>query len=187
MKESDIQRIKAVLLYILNKMPSGSNDIYHIVKAAFYAQKEHFVNYGLPLFNDKIIALKFGPVPSLVYNVLRVARGDSDPYRFCDDRLLSRLSAPIDFDAEYFYTTINPDMSCLSNSAIECLDSAIHQVSTMGFVELKNDTHGVEWSRAYNSRESHQMDDINIAREGGASQDMLQYLADTLEWDKMTN
>lgn len=31
--------MKAVLLYILNKMPDGTRDVYHIVKTAFYAQK----------------------------------------------------------------------------------------------------------------------------------------------------
>ena len=74
MRESDIQRIKAALLYILNKMPEGSNDIYHIVKSAYYAQREHLIRYGIPLFRDSICALKFGPVPSLIYNVLKVAR-----------------------------------------------------------------------------------------------------------------
>ena len=51
-----------------------------------------------------------------------------------------------------------------------------------------NDTHGVEWNRAfYNSDGNHRMDDVNIAREGGASEDMVQYLADTLALDQIAD
>lgn len=183
MKELDIQRIKAVLLYILNKMPEGSRDVYHIVKAAFYAQKNHFVKYALPLFNDKIVALQFGPVPSLIYNILRVSRGDAAPYRFCDDRLLVRISSAIDFQDETFSAREKADMDCLSASNIECLDEAINQVSQMGFDNLVKDTHGKEWKRAY-TNDSHVMDNLNIAKENGASEEILSYLSDALELDE---
>ena len=184
MREPDIQRMKAVLLYILNKMPDGTRDVYHIVKTAFYAQKNHFVKYALPLFNDRISALPFGPVPSLMYNILRVARGESQPYRFCDDRVLSRIAAAIDYQDESFTSNEQPDMECLSKSNIECLDEAIGEVSRMRFDKLMAKTHGAEWTRAFHNPTSHKMDDLSIARESGASEEVLAYLADSLEIDK---
>ncbi len=187
MKESDIRRLKAVLLYILKRMPKDSRDVYHIVKTAFFAQKNHLVQYGIPMYNDEIVALQFGPVPSLVYNVLKVARGESAPYKFCDDKLLARLSAPIDFQDEIFSTNEDPDMDCLSRSSVECLDAAIDQVSKMGFGELKHETHGSEWSRAFNNDGSHRMEEVNIAKENGASEEMLDYLSRSMELDKMMN
>ena len=111
MRESDIRRLKAVLLYILSRMPKNSRDVYHIVKTAFFAQKNHLVKYGIPMFNDSIVALQFGPVPSLVYNILKVARGDSSPYRFCDDRVLGRISAVIECQDENFSALEAPDMN----------------------------------------------------------------------------
>lgn len=180
MREPDIQRIKAVMLYILNKMPDGTRDVYHIVKTAFYAQKNHFVKYALPLFNDRISALPFGPVPSLMYNILRVARGESQPYRFCDDRVLSRIAATINYQDESFTANEQPDMECLSKSNIECLDEAIKEVSRMKFDKLMANTHGAEWTRAFYNSTNHKMDDLNIARENGASQEVLGYLADSL-------
>lgn len=185
MKESDIRRLKAVLLYILNRMPKNSRDVYHIVKTAFFAQKNHLVRYGTPMFKDEIVALQFGPVPSLVYNVLKVARGESAPYRFCDDKILARLSAPIDFQDETFSTKEHPDMDCLSQSNVECLDAAIAQVSAMNFDTLMQKTHGQEWSRAYHCDDSHKMNEVNIAQESGASEDMLEYLSYSMELDKM--
>lgn len=186
MTELDIRRLKAVILYILNGMAPDCRDVYHIVKTAFFAQKSHLVEYGVPMFNDSIVALQFGPVPSLIYNVLKVARGDSKPYKFCDDRVLARLSAPIEFKDEIFSTSEKPDMSCLSKSSIECLDSAIRRVSGMDFRTLKDETHrSEEWNRAYEAGGSHKMDEINIARESGASQEILDYLSDSMALDKM--
>ena len=168
------------MLYILNKMPDGTRDVYHIVKTAFYAQKNHFVKYALPLFNDRISALPFGPVPSLMYNILRVARGESQPYRFCDDRVLSRIAATINYQDESFTANEQPDMECLSKSNIECLDEAIKEVSRMKFDKLMANTHGAEWTRAFYKSTNHKMDDLNIARENGASEEVLGYLADSL-------
>lgn len=184
MREADIQRIEAVLLYILNRMPEGTRDVYHIVKTAFFAQKNHFVKYALPLFNDRISALPFGPVPSLMYNILRVARGESAPYRFGDNRVLARVSAAIDYEAESFTANRQPDMECLSKSNIECLDEAIAEVSHMRFDKLMAKTHGPEWTRAFQNSACHQMDDLNIARENGANNEVLAYLADSLNLDK---
>ena len=184
MKELEIQRLKAALIYILSNMPAECRDVYHIVKTAFYAQKEHLIRYALPLFNDKIVALQFGPVPSLIYNILRVARGETAPYRFCDDRVLARISESIDYNEEIFSTSAKADMECLSRSNVECLNIAIGIVSKMGFGQLMNRTHGDEWYRAFHSA-NHEMNDLNIAKEGGASDDVLEYLADSLKLDKM--
>lgn len=178
--------MKAVLLYILKKMPDGSRDVYHIVKTAFYAQKNHFVKYALPLYNDNISALPFGPVPSTIYNILRVSRGDSTPYKYCDYHVLSRISAVIAYQDESFSTIEQPDIECLSKSNIECLDEAIKEVSGMKFDELMYATHGDEWTRAFNNPSNHNMDNINIAKENGASDEALQYLAESLDFEKNT-
>ncbi len=184
MREMDIRRIKAVLLYILNEMPEGCRDVYHIVKTAFYAQKDHLVKYALPLFNDKIVALPFGPVPSLIYDVLKVARGDQDSYRYYDEGLLSRLADPIESQYESFSSKEHPDMECLSASNVECLNAAIDVVSKMDFNSLMEKTHDNAWKSAYDNEGSHVMDNLLIAKENGASEEVLAYLSDALEFDK---
>ena len=55
----------------------------------------------------------------------------------------------------------------------------------MSFSQIMDDTHGQEWSRAFNSGTSlKEMDIMNISKEGNASDDALQYLKDFLdtEW-----
>ena len=55
----------------------------------------------------------------------------------------------------------------------------------MDFDNIVKDTHGDEWRRVYYSASQGKvMDDLNIAKEGGASEDVVEYLQETLEWDK---
>lgn len=181
----DIFVIKAVLLYVLTHSEDGKRDIYSLVKAAYYAQQNHLARYGTPLFKDYICALPFGPVLSNIYNILKMARGDSRvlDYHKADDMHLA--SDAIAFENERFSAKERPDMVFLSLSDIECLNYGISKVAGMSFSQIMDDTHGQEWSRAFNSGTFlKEMDIMNISKEGNASDDALQYLKDLLdtEW-----
>lgn len=183
--KDDILVIKAVLLYILTHSEDGKRDIYSLVKAAYYAQQNHLARYGTPLFKDCICALPFGPVPSNIYNILKMARGDSRvlDYHKADDMHLA--SDAIAFENERFSAKERPDMDFLSLSDTECLNYGISKVAGMSFCQIMDDTHGQEWSRAFNSGTSlKEMDIMNISKEGNASDDALKYLKDFLdtEW-----
>lgn len=179
----DMLVIRAVLLYIL-KNCKDKRDVYSIVKTAYYAQREHFVEYGTPLYRDSIIAMKFGPVPSVIYNVLRLARGDSSvlAYSNCD---LGIAQSGIRFENEDFYPIAEPDLDYLSESDIKCLNDAIDKVSSMDFSMIVNDTHEAEWKRVFNGRSKNKvMNNLNIAKDGGADDDRLNYLQEYFELDK---
>lgn len=185
LEKDDILVIKAVLLYILTHSEDGKRDIYSLVKSAYYAQQNHLAQYGTPLFKDCICALPFGPVPSNIYNVLKMARGDIRElsYHKADDMHLA--SDAIAFKDERYSAKEDPDLDFLSQSDIECLNYGIGKVAGMSFSQIMDDTHGQEWSRAYNSGSFlKEMDIRNIAKEGNASDDALQYLEDFLETER---
>lgn len=185
LRADDIQTLKAVMLYIISHSGSDRRDVYSIVKTAYYAHQMHLARYALPLFKDEIAALPFGPVPSNIYNILKISRGDSAERRYHNNDGLLEIADAICFDAEAFTAREIPDMDYLSASFIECLDAAIAKVGAMNFGEIKNDTHDAEWHRAYyNGTGKHLMDELNIAKEGGASDDALAYLADSLNLAK---
>lgn len=46
-------------------------DIYHLVKAAFFADKAHITEYGRPIVGDIYEAREYGPLPSVIYGLLR--------------------------------------------------------------------------------------------------------------------
>ena len=183
MTKEDVLTIKAVLLYIIKHSDVDRRDVYSIVKTAYYAQQMHFVKWVLPIFKDKISALPFGPVPSAIYNILRLSRGEEKERQFLGKDGLDTVSAAIGFDNESFYAKEEPDLGCLSQSNIECLDAAIAKVASMEFGNIVKDTHGNEWKRAYGNP-CKVMDNLNIAKEGGASDEIVAYLRDVFEWEK---
>ena len=183
--KDDILVIEAVLLYILTHSNDDQRDIYSLVKTAYYAQQNHLAQYGTPLFKDCICALPFGPVPSNIYNVLKMASGDSNElnYHRSDDMHLA--SDAINFKSGRYSAKEDPNMDFLSKSDIESLNYGIEKVAKMSFNQIKEDTHGMEWNRAFNSKSSlKEMNLLNIAKEGDASSDALRYLEDFLETDR---
>ena len=183
--KDDILVIKAVLLYILTHSNDGQRDIYSLVKTAYYAQQNHLAQYGTPLFKDCICALPFGPVPSNIYNVLKMASGDSNElnYHRSDDMHLA--SDAINIKSGRYSAKEDPNMDFLSKSDIESLNYGIEKVAKMSFNQIKEDTHGMEWNHAFNSKSSSkEINLLNIAKEGDASSDALRYLEDFLETDR---
>lgn len=185
MKEMDnILKIKAMLLYILQGSERDRHNVYSIVKTAYYAQQLHFVKWALPLYKDKIAALQFGPVPSTVYDVLKMARGDRKVLNYYKNSGIRSVADAIGFQDELFYAKENADCDVLSQSNIECLNEAIEKVASMDFDEIVADTHGDEWNRAWNSS-NHFMSDVMIAKEGGADDSIISYLQEALDLEEM--
>lgn len=186
MSEEDALTMKAVVLYILkNGSQKVSRNIYYIVKTAFISQQKHLAKYLCPLFEDNIVALQFGPVPSNIYDALKIARGDSNTLFFHRNDYLYHVYSSLLFRDEVFSSTEEPDMNYLSPSAIECIDEALKEVSAMTFDQLVYATHGEEWTRVYNDPETRFMNYLAIAREGGADDSSISYLKENMELDNM--
>lgn len=172
--------LKAVVLYIIENSSPSRRDVYSIVKTAFYAQQMQFANSGMPLYKDDICALPFGPVPSDIYHILKIARGDQNEMEFHKNDGLIEIAHSIGFDSEAFFSKESPDMDYLSKSDVETIDAAIKRVSEMSFDDIVKDTHSQEWDRVFNGGKGKKgkrvMDNINIAKEGNASPEMLEYL-----------
>ena len=178
--KEDILTLKAVVLYIIQNSSPERRDVYSIVKTAFYAQQSQLAQSGVPLFKDEICALPFGPVPSDIYHILKIARGDQSEIAFHKTDGLIEIAEAIGFDSEVFFPKENPDMDYLSKSDVDAIDSAIKRVAEMSFDDIVKDTHSEEWNRVYNGGKGKKgrkvMDNLNIAKEGDASPEMLEYL-----------
>ena len=186
MNREETLTLKAIVLYILkNGKTRASHTVYYIVKTAFVAQQKHLAKYLCPLFYDKIAALQFGPVPSGLYDALKIARGDANTMYFHRNDDLHLVYDSISFSDEIFTADENPDMNYLSSSAIECINEALEVVSSMSFEDIDNATHGNQRNRAYNNPGSKNMSYLAIAKEGGADESSISYLKENLELDCM--
>lgn len=144
--------LNAVLLYIIKNSEHARCDVYGIVKTAYFTQQIHLAEHGSPIFDDNIAALQFGPVPSTIYDILKITRGDKRGFNFRHDKDLYKVADAITFSDEYFSAKEEPDTDYLSSSDIAALDKAISMVSQMDFSEIKSITHGREWNRAFKSK-----------------------------------
>lgn len=177
----EMNTIKATLLYVLqNGSQKIQSNVYYIVKTLFFAQQKHLAKYLCPIYKDQIVALKFGPVPSHIYDILKMARGDIKSGSYRMDNGLTEVAKSIAFEDEVFIPKEDADRNYLSQSNIACLDEAIAEVSKLSFEEILNMTHGKEWQRAYSSSSDKTMDSIAIAKEGGASEEEIGYLKENI-------
>ena len=58
-----------VILWFAHSWPGI--DVYHLAKAAFYADKHHVSNYGRPIVGDQYEAAPYGPLPQVIYGLIK--------------------------------------------------------------------------------------------------------------------
>lgn len=176
----DIQKIKAATLYILNKCESM--DYFHLFKILYFANREHLATYGRPLINDNFCALENGPIPSFLYDAVKMAIGKK-PKR-PDFSLLydSISSASADYDYQ-IRANEAADMDELSLSDIICIDKSIDENISIPFRVLSRKSHDIAWQTAWNNKQSSPMDMMLIARAGGASDGTLAYIRENVEFN----
>jgi len=166
MKENVETTIHA-LLYILDRL-KGEADFHKVFKLLYFADKKHLVKYGALITDDNYIAMNHGPVPSMAYDILKTLRGEG-------------LSASIKDQFTPYFELINnftvkakvlPDLDYLSSSETDALDESIAENKDLDFNQRTVKSHDDAWTKAY----SGEMDLFEIAKSGGASDDMLDYI-----------
>ena len=113
---------------------------YDIVKTFFLADRSHLNKYGRPISFDNYVAMKHGPVPSLVYDILKE-----------EPAALSKIGAPLWSRADapdlghgcssYFNGQRDADLEILSPSDIELIKSSFTTIKDLGFKQIRKLTH----------------------------------------------
>lgn len=192
MKTADeIDKIKAVVLYVLSRC-GGTLDFVSLVKKMYFAQRKYLALYGRPIFNDKFQARERGPVPSFTYKAIYVEslKGTSSPE-------IREFNEPFTVvpkgSTRIVSSTHLPDMDELARAEVEILDAVIKETEGMSAEELTELSHQDEaWKIAKKRADDDPTDGgmslVSIARAGGASNAMLDYLRESLNfehWSKL--
>lgn len=160
----------AVILFILNALEHS--DIHKLCKIIYFADQKHLARYGRPITGDWYVAMKDGPVPSNIYDFIKIVRGDS----MYQDPSLNDA-----FEIKHSYMLVpkrKPDLDELSTSEIGCLEESICDNRKLSYAELVNKSH----DEAYrNATINNKLAFEDIARCGGATDDMLNYIITTAE------
>ena len=153
----DKEKSLNALLYVANRVQR--KDFHKIFKIIYFADRQHLADWGRPITGDTYIAMEAAPVPSRLYDMLKIVRGDS---YLPDMEGLGKY-----FQVEnwmYVRPLQDADLNKLSASEQEAMSEAIEKYATLSYDEIKEKSHDVAW-RCTARDFSISWD--NIAREAG--------------------
>ena len=171
----DIETAKAAMLYISRKF--GKIDFIRLFKILYFAEREHLAKWGDLIVNDTYIAMKNGPVPSIIYDLFKGIRGDG----FREKKYEIFYSA-FKVDGHYCVPLEIPDMDFLSKSNIDALDKSISEYKDIDSIRLSELSHDIAWN---NADKSDKINFIDIAKAGGASDEMIDYILEERELSEL--
>lgn len=135
------------VLYVAERLVR--KDFHKIFKILYFADREHLSEYGRPITGDTYIAMPDGPVPSTIYDIFKIVRGDANSF------FVSSVSSELDFRELFnvkersILEPLKPaDHSVLSESDMETLDAILEEYGNMTWGEIREKSHDLAWQRA---------------------------------------
>jgi uncharacterized phage-associated protein len=171
----DEEKALAAVLYIINKM-NGCVDTYKLVKIIYFADQMHLVTYGRSIVGDEYVPMEYGPVPSTIFNAVKLSNNINSPYKLFSAKL---SITPDDNYGWLVKSTNKPDMDELSQSDVECIDISVAENKDLSFGQLMTKSHNQAWKNA-TLRGLFRIPIEDIARDGGASEDVVSYIKDNI-------
>lgn len=173
LSEDEIAKLKAVALYVLDKC--GETDFIHLFKIIYFAERSLYAKYGQHLVNDSFVAMEHGPVPSNLYDALKLMNGKGGNANM---KSISEALLPAGGECAWFFVKAGekPDMEELSPAEIKALDEAIAAYKDMDTKKLSELSHDTAWHAAWDENHNTMMSSINIAKAGNASKEFLEYI-----------
>jgi len=154
------------ILYVLNKFDNKTVDSHKLSKILYFADQKHLTKYGKDITGDSYVAMKFGPVPSCVLDIINCAK-DGSTY----EESIELASNGIDVDGYNVKALSDFDPEWLSKSEINCIDESFEENKNLSFSQLTDKSHDMAWNVAM-----HYMDKKKIAEAGGANEALLNYI-----------
>lgn len=154
------------LLYVANRVQR--KDFHKIFKIIYFADRQHLADWGSPITGDTYIAMEAGPVPSRLYDMLKIVRGDS---YMPDNEGLGKY-----FQIEgwmYVKPLLDADLNKLSPNEQEALQEAINKYAALSYDEIKEKSHDVAWR---STARDFFIKWEDIAREAGLNGEEMEYV-----------
>ena len=158
------------ILYVANKLER--RDLHKIFKILYFAERKHMQDWGRPIIGDTYIAMDAGPVPSRVYDILKIVRGDS--YMSDTEGLKKYFSVE---DWMYVVPLQDADINKLSKTDIDALDWSVRTYGSLFYDEIKEKSHDIAWR---STAKDYAISWDAIAREAGLDGQDIQYITETL-------
>ncbi len=156
-KHFDREKALEVILYIARGLADYAS-LHSISKILYLSDKLHLQEYGRLICGDKYIAMEYGPVPSAIYDMMKVAdkRNHTSIDVDWDEIILESIDV---IKGRNIVPKRDCNMDVLSESEVECLDLTIAEYGQKTFGQLTDITHDDAW-KSTNGNEAINIDNI---------------------------
>lgn len=154
------------VLYIAKRL--NRSDFHKIFKILYFSDRTYIADYGMPITGDRYIAMDAGPVPSKIYDIFKIVRGDS---YMTDEEGFGDLFSVEDW--MYIKAKKDADLNKLSPNEKEVIDNCIKQYGDLSYDEIKEKSHDIAWR---STARDFEIDLYQIAREVGINDDEFGYI-----------
>lgn len=177
MTSFDSKKLTELVLYILGK--TGGVDFYHAFKILYFAEMKHLAKWGSGIVPDEFCALKYGPVPTQLYDAVKEL---NHPRMI----LSEELSEVIQFAGEDAPNVLLPkreaNLKYLSKSEIEALEKSIEENESLTFGQLMRKSHDEAWEEANRrTNGTNVISPVSMARVLNADDAMLEYIEEQMQ------
>ncbi len=177
MTDFDSKKLTEIVLYILCK--TGGVDFYHAFKILYFAEMKHLAKWGSGIVPDEFCALKYGPVPTQLYDAVKEL---GNPKM----RLSETLAEVVQFAGEDAPNILLPkrdaNLNFLSKSEVDALNEAIAENESLTFGQLRRKSHDAAWDEAHRRiNGTNVISPVSMARVMNADDAILEYIEEQLE------
>lgn len=177
MTSHDRKKLTELVLFILDK--TGGVDFYHAFKILYFAEMKHLAKWGSGIVPDEFCALKYGPVPTQLYDAVKEL---NHPRMI----LSEELSEVIQFAGEDAPNVLLPkreaNLKYLSKSEIEALEQSIEENESLTFGQLMRKSHDEAWEEANRrTNGTNIISPVSMARVLNADDAMLEYIEEQMQ------
>lgn len=177
MTSHDRKKLSELILFILDK--TGGVDFYHAFKILYFAEMKHLAKWGSGIVPDEFCALKYGPVPTQLYDAVKEL---NHPCMI----LSEELSEVIQFAGEDAPNVLLPkreaNLKYLSKSEIEALEQSIEENESLTFGQLMRKSHDEAWEETNRrTNGTNVISPVSMARVLNADDAMLEYIEEQMQ------
>jgi len=166
---TDKRNILNLLVYIIDRV--NTKDFHNVLKVLYWAEQEHLAKYGLRITSGNYIAMPKGPVHQDLYSMIQAVNKN-----FAD----SELKEFFKVTGKYGLKSLKKaDLNYISESEKECINNAIRKSDSLSFDQRTKASHDLAWK---NGRKSSTMNIKDIAKVGGANNELIKHIVEQSEW-----
>lgn len=164
------------VLYIVQNLVR--KDFHKIFKILYFSDREYLSRYGMSITGDCYIAMEAGPVPTKIYDIFKIVRGDS----YMKDEDLKAYFEVSNW--MYVVPKREADLRKLSPNEKKVIDECLRLYGALSYDEIKEKSHDMAWR---STARDYPISVESIAREAGLQEDELEYIRETTQLGQIYN